>query len=63
MGGALLAGWLREGLDPTSVHVQDPTPAAEAERKGEAKPEEEGRAKSSSPRPPTGSSRRLRSRS
>jgi len=30
MGGALLAGWLREGLDPTSVYVQDPTPAAEA---------------------------------
>ncbi|MET0841284.1 MAG: pyrroline-5-carboxylate reductase [Methyloceanibacter sp.] len=30
MGGALLAGWLREGLDPTSVYVQDPTPAPEA---------------------------------
>ena len=30
MGGALLAGWLREGLDPASVHVQDPTPAPEA---------------------------------
>ena len=26
MGGALLAGWLREGLDPASVYVQDPTP-------------------------------------
>ena len=30
MGGALLAGWLREGLDPTSVYVQDPTPSPEA---------------------------------
>ena len=29
MGGALLAGWLREGLDPASVHVQDPAPATE----------------------------------
>jgi len=29
MGGALLAGWLRQGLDPTSVHIQDPTPAPE----------------------------------
>ena len=32
MGGALLAGWLREGLDPASVYVQDPTPAPEAQR-------------------------------
>ena len=30
MGGALLAGWLRQGLDPASVYVQDPTPAMEA---------------------------------
>jgi pyrroline-5-carboxylate reductase len=30
MGGALLAGWLRQGLDPTSIYVQDPTPAPEA---------------------------------
>ena len=30
MGGALLAGWLREGLDPVSVYVQDPTPSPEA---------------------------------
>ena len=29
MGGALLAGWLRQGLDPTLVYVQDPTPAPE----------------------------------
>ena len=29
MGGALLAGWLRQGLDPASVYVQDPTPAPE----------------------------------
>jgi pyrroline-5-carboxylate reductase len=29
MGGALLAGWLRQGLDPASVHVQDPSPAPE----------------------------------
>jgi pyrroline-5-carboxylate reductase len=29
MGGALLAGWLRQGLDPASIHVQDPTPAPE----------------------------------
>ena len=27
MGGALLAGWLRQGLEPASVYVQDPTPA------------------------------------
>jgi pyrroline-5-carboxylate reductase len=30
MGGALLTGWLRHGLDPTSVYVQDPMPAPEA---------------------------------
>lgn len=30
MGGALLAGWLRQGLDPASVYVQDPTPAPDA---------------------------------
>ena len=30
MGGALLAGWLREGLDPVPSYVQDPTPAPEA---------------------------------
>ena len=29
MGGALLAGWLRQGLDPAFVYVQDPTPAPE----------------------------------
>jgi pyrroline-5-carboxylate reductase len=29
MGGAMLAGWLGQGLDPASVHVQDPTPAPE----------------------------------
>lgn len=29
MGGALLAGWLRQGLDPASVHVQDPSPGPE----------------------------------
>ena len=27
MGGALLEGWLRQGLDPTSVFVQDPDPS------------------------------------
>jgi pyrroline-5-carboxylate reductase len=31
MGGALLAGWLRQGLDPASVFVQDPAPAPEAQ--------------------------------
>jgi pyrroline-5-carboxylate reductase len=31
MGTALLAGWLREGLDPSRVTVQDPSPSAEAE--------------------------------
>lgn len=30
MGGALLAGWLRHGLDPRSVMVQDPAPPPEA---------------------------------
>ena len=30
MGGALLAGWLRQGLDPAHVFVQDPAPAPEA---------------------------------
>ena len=30
MGGALLAGWLRQGLDPASVYVQDPTPAPDS---------------------------------
>ena len=29
MGGALLGGWLRQGLDPALVYVQDPTPAPE----------------------------------
>ena len=29
MGGALLAGWLRHGLDPRSVMVQDPSPPPE----------------------------------
>jgi len=29
MGGALLAGWLREGLDPASIMVQDPGPPPE----------------------------------
>jgi len=28
MGGAMLEGWLERGLDPTQVHVVDPTPAA-----------------------------------
>jgi pyrroline-5-carboxylate reductase len=27
MGGALLEGWLRQGLDPTLVFIQDPAPA------------------------------------
>jgi pyrroline-5-carboxylate reductase len=27
MGGALLEGWLRQGLDPASVFVQDPAPS------------------------------------
>lgn len=29
MGGALLEGWLEEGLDPALVYVQDPAPPAE----------------------------------
>ncbi len=29
MGGALLAGWLRHGLDPATVFVQDPAPPPE----------------------------------
>jgi pyrroline-5-carboxylate reductase len=29
MGGALLEGWLRQGLDPTHVFVRDPAPPAE----------------------------------
>jgi pyrroline-5-carboxylate reductase len=29
MGGALLAGWLRQGLDPASIFVEDPAPAPE----------------------------------
>ncbi len=29
MGGAMLAGWLDQGLDPTSVFIQDPQPAEE----------------------------------
>jgi pyrroline-5-carboxylate reductase len=27
MGGALLEGWLRQGLDPASVFIQDPAPS------------------------------------
>ena len=27
MGGAMLRGWLEDGLDPASVHVVDPQPA------------------------------------
>ncbi|HLC09449.1 MAG TPA: pyrroline-5-carboxylate reductase, partial [Methyloceanibacter sp.] len=27
MGGALLAGWLREGLDPKSIFIMDPSPS------------------------------------
>ena len=30
MGTALLTGWLRRGLDPALVHVQDPAPSPEA---------------------------------
>jgi pyrroline-5-carboxylate reductase len=30
MGGALLFGWLREGLNPASIFVQDPEPSKEA---------------------------------
>jgi pyrroline-5-carboxylate reductase len=29
MGGALLAGWLREGLDPNSIFIRDPSPPRE----------------------------------
>ena len=29
MGGALLEGWLRQGLDPVTVFIQDPAPAPE----------------------------------
>jgi pyrroline-5-carboxylate reductase len=29
MGGALLEGWLRQGLDPASVFIQDPAPSAQ----------------------------------
>lgn len=29
MGGAMLAGWLDRGLDPASVHIQDPGPPAD----------------------------------
>jgi pyrroline-5-carboxylate reductase len=29
MGGALLEGWLRQGLDPASVFIQDPAPPPE----------------------------------
>ena len=29
MGGALLEGWLRQGLDPATVFIQDPAPAPE----------------------------------
>ena len=29
MGGALLEGWLRQGLDPALVFIQDPAPPPE----------------------------------
>ena len=29
MGGALLEGWLRQGLDPSAVFIQDPAPPPE----------------------------------
>ena len=29
MGGALLEGWLRQGLDPAAIFIQDPAPAPE----------------------------------
>jgi len=32
MGGALLEGWLRQGLDPASIFIQDPAPAPEVLR-------------------------------
>ena len=31
MGGALLEGWLRQGLDPATVFVQDPAPPPEVQ--------------------------------
>jgi pyrroline-5-carboxylate reductase len=31
MGGALLEGWLRQGLDPAIIFVQDPAPSAQVE--------------------------------
>jgi pyrroline-5-carboxylate reductase len=31
MGGALLEGWLRQGLDPATVFIQDPAPSPEVE--------------------------------
>ena len=31
MGGALLEGWLRQGLDPASVFIQDPAPPPEVQ--------------------------------
>jgi len=36
MGGAMLAGWLRLGLDPKLVHVVDPQPAEEVRQALEA---------------------------
>jgi pyrroline-5-carboxylate reductase len=30
MGTALISGWLRQGLDPASIFVQDPSPSSEA---------------------------------
>ena len=30
MGGALLEGWLRQGLDPATVFIQDPAPPPDA---------------------------------
>ncbi len=27
MGGAMLAGWLRQGLDPNSIVIKDPAPS------------------------------------
>ena len=31
MGGALLEGWLRQGLDPATVFIQDPAPPPEVQ--------------------------------
>lgn len=31
MGGALLEGWLRQGLDPAAVFIQDPSPPPEVQ--------------------------------